>query len=283
MASFVFDGQRLAYTVYGDGPQTTVLLPGLLLSQKMQAPLARRLAARGSRVVTLDPLGHGESDRPRELWRYSMFSFAAQTVALLDHLELDQAIVGGTSLGANITLEVASQAPERVKGMVIEMPVLDNAIPACGAAFTPLLFALKFGEPAMRALARIARSVPRRPLPLLLGIGLDSISQDPAPSAAVLGGILYGRVAPDHNERRTFEAPTLVIGHSRDPVHPFSDAGMLASELPNGRLVQASSILELRLRPDRLTRKIAAFVQECWVSADGADRHADLGRIPLGR
>jgi len=58
---------------------------------------------------------------------------------------------------------------------------------------------------------------------------------------------------------------------------------MLASELPNGRLVQASSILELRLRPDRLTRKIAAFVQECWVSADGADRHADLGRIPLGR
>jgi pimeloyl-ACP methyl ester carboxylesterase len=264
MASFVFDGQRLAYTVYGDGRRTTVLLPGLLLSQKMQAPLARRLAGRGSRVVTLDPLGHGESDRPRELWRYSMFSFAAQTVALLDHLELDQAIVGGTSLGANITLEVASQAPERVRGMVVEMPVLDNAIPACGAAFTPLLFALKFGEPAMRALARGARAVPRRPLPLLLGIGLDWISQDPAPSAAVLGGILYGRVAPDHNERRTFDAPALVIGHSRDPVHPFSDAGMLASELPNGRLLRASSILELRLRPERLTRKIAAFVDECW-------------------
>jgi pimeloyl-ACP methyl ester carboxylesterase len=260
MGSFVFDGQRLAYTVYGDGPRTTVLLPGLLLSQKMQAPLARRLADSGSRVVTLDPLGHGESDRPPDMWRYSMFSFAAQTVALLDHLELDQAIVGGTSLGANITLEVASQAPERVKGMIIEMPVLDNAIPACGAAFTPLLLALKFGEPAMRVLARGARAVPRRPLPLLAGIGLDWIAQDPAPSAAVLGGILYGRVAPDHNERRTFQAPTLVIGHSRDPVHPFSDAGMLASELPNAELIQASSILELRVRPKRLTRRIAAFI-----------------------
>jgi pimeloyl-ACP methyl ester carboxylesterase len=57
MPSFQFDGQRLAYTVYGDGARTTVLLPGLLLSQKMQAPLARRLASSGTRVVTLDPLG----------------------------------------------------------------------------------------------------------------------------------------------------------------------------------------------------------------------------------
>jgi pimeloyl-ACP methyl ester carboxylesterase len=280
MASFRLDGQRLDYTVYGDGPRTTVLLPGLLLSQKMQTPLARRLASCGNRVVTLDPLGHGQSARPQEPWRYSMSSFATQTVALLDHLELDQAIIGGTSLGANITLEVASQAPERVTGMIIEMPVLDNAIPACGAAFTPLLFALKYGEPAMRALARGARAVPRQPLPFLIEITLDWFSQDPAPSASVLGGILYGRVAPDHNERQTFEAPTLVIGHPRDPLHPFSDAGMLASELPNAQLLHASSILELRLAPERLTRQIAAFVEECW----GDSRHPvdDLG-APGGR
>jgi hypothetical protein len=148
--------------------------------------------------------------------------------------------------------------------MVVEMPVLDNAIAACGAAFTPLLFALKFGEPLMRALAAAAAVIPRGPLPFLAEIGLDAISQDPAPSAAVLNGILYGRVAPDHNERCRMQAPALVIGHPRDPVHPFSDAGMLASELPNGRLVDAHSILELRMRPERLTAKIARFVQDCW-------------------
>ena len=274
MAHFRLDGQRLAYTIYGDGPRTTVLLPGLLLSQTMQTPLAHGLAAHGNRVVTLDPLGHGKSSRPREVWRYSMSSFARQTVALLDHLALDRAIVGGTSLGANITLEVASQAPERLTGMIVEMPVLDNAIPACAAAFTPLLFALKFGEPAMRLLAQGARAVPRRPLPFLAQIGLDWISQDPAPSAAVLGGILYGRVAPDHNERRTFQAPALVIGHPRDPVHPFSDAGMLVSELPNGRLIDARSILELRVRPQRLTAKIAAFVDDCWNAAGSASPRA---------
>jgi pimeloyl-ACP methyl ester carboxylesterase len=268
MATFLYEGHRLDYTVYGQGDRDLVLLPGLLLSQKMQAPLARQLARRGNRVITLDPLGHGRSDRPEEMWHYSMSSFARQTVALLDHLEVERAVVGGTSLGANITLEVASLAPERLQGMVVEMPVLDNAIPACGVAFTPLLLMLKFGRPAMGALARGASLVPRDPLPLLLQIGLDSISQDPGPSAAVLGGILYGRVAPDHNERVTFDMPALVIGHPRDPVHPFSDAGMLASELPNSRLLHASSILELRVSPKRLTNRIAEFVDQCWDEPD---------------
>jgi pimeloyl-ACP methyl ester carboxylesterase len=264
MAEFRLDGQRLAYTMYGEGPRTTILLPGLLLSQAMQAPLARSLASRGNRVVTFDPLGHGASSRPRDAWRYSITAFAEQTVALMDHLDLPSAVVGGTSLGANVTLEVAAQVPDRLAGMVIEMPVLDNAIAACGAAFTPLLFALKFGEPVMRAVATGARAVPRRRVPFLARIGLDWISQDPAPSAAVLSGILYGRAAPGHHERRAMQTPALVIGHPRDPVHPFSDAGMLASELPNARLLNAHSILELRLRPARLTNRIAAFVDRCW-------------------
>ena len=123
MGSFRYDEQRLAYTVYGDGPNPTVLMPGLLLSQKMQRRLARDLARRGNRVITFDPLGHRASDRPREMWRYSISAFARQTVALLDHLALEQAVVGGTSLGANITLEVASIASERVRGMVIEKVV----------------------------------------------------------------------------------------------------------------------------------------------------------------
>ena len=55
-----------------------------------------------------------------------------------------------------------------------------------------------------------------------------------------------------------------MIGHHRDPVHPFSDAGLLAEELPNGTLLEASSILELRLAPERLTDEIASFIEQCW-------------------
>jgi pimeloyl-ACP methyl ester carboxylesterase len=264
MPRFRHEGHSLAYTIHGKGPHTTILMPGLLLSQKMQTPLARELAGRGNRVITFDPLGHGASDRPRDMTLYSMSAFARQAVALLDHLEVEQAVVGGTSLGANVTLEIATFAPERLRGMILEMPVLDNALPAAAAAFTPLLFTLTFGEPVMKRLASAARAIPRNMAPFLVQVGLDWISQDPGPSGAVLHGILFGRTAPNKKERMTFQAPALVIGHPRDPVHPFSDADMLAGELPNARLIDANSILELRLRPARLTAKIAAFVDECW-------------------
>ena len=262
MAHFRYDGQRIAYTDYGEGPRACVLVHGLLLSQRMHGPLAQALADRGNRVINIDLLGHGVSDRPVDMWRYSMTFFAEQVVALLDHLEIDEAVVGGTSLGANVTLEVASLAPERLRGMVIEMPVLDNALLASAIAFTPMLIALTFGEPVMRGVQLAARAVPR--LPLLADIVVDGFRQDPAPSAAVLQGLFFGRTAPHRMERRTFEAPALVIGHRRDPIHPFSDAGMLADELPNGRLLEADSIVELRLAPKRLTNEIAAFVDDCW-------------------
>jgi pimeloyl-ACP methyl ester carboxylesterase len=268
MAHFRFEGQRLAYTVYGQGARPTVLAPGLLMSQKMQTPLARTLARHGNRVITFDPLGHGASDRPRQMWRYSMSEFARQALALLDHLELDEAVVGGTSLGANLTLELAAAAPERLRGMILEMPVLDHAIPACAAFFTPLLWALTIGEPVMKLVARGARAVPRDRVPFLTELWLDALGQEPGPGGAVLQGLLFGRTAPEHSVRRQIQTPALVIGHPRDPVHPFSDAGMLADELPNAVLLDANSIIELRTRPKRLTDRIAVFLDDVW-SAEG--------------
>jgi pimeloyl-ACP methyl ester carboxylesterase len=262
MPRFTHEGQRIAYTEYGDGPRTCVLIHGLLLSQKMHTPLARELAECGNRVVTIDLLGHGLSDRPRDMWRYSMGTFAEQVVALLDHLDLDEAVIAGTSLGANTTLEVAALAPERVRGMVVEMPVLDNALLGCAIAFTPLMVSLTFGEPVMKLVRRVAQAIPTRPG--LADFVLDTVRQDPGPSAAVLQGLFFARVAPPRQERRTFQAPSLVIGHRRDPVHPFSDSGMLVEELPHARLVEADSILELRLSPERLTEEIAEFLDECW-------------------
>jgi pimeloyl-ACP methyl ester carboxylesterase len=261
--TFTHAGQKLAYQVYGEGTRTFVLLPGLLLPVRMHEPLASALAERGHRVITMDPLGHGGSDRPRDMWRYSMPIFAREVVALLDHLDVDEAVVGGTSLGANITLEVASLAPSRLRGMVIEMPVLDNALLACAIAFTPLMVALTFGEPVTRPLAAGFRRVPR-----MFGhypnVFLDWVSQEPRPSASLLQGLFFGRTAPPREERKTFGMPAIVLGHPRDAIHPFSDAKMLVEELPNGRLIEAESIYELRLRPRRLTNEIAVFLDECW-------------------
>lgn len=278
MASFEHDGQRIAYAEHGAGSHAVVLLPGLLFSQRMQEPLAEALAARGNRVITMDPLGHGRSDRPRDMWRYSMSSFGSQVIGLLDHLELEQAVVGGASLGANVTLEVAAAAPERLRGMVLEMPVLDNALLGCAIGFTPLLVSLTFGEPAMKLVQRVARRIPRAPLPFIPEILLDWVSQDPGPSAAVLQGLFFGRIAPHRDVRRTFTTPSLVIGHRRDPIHPFSDADMLVQELEHGRLLNADSILELRTNPERLTGEIGDFLDDCWRPRRAARRRPPRSR-----
>jgi pimeloyl-ACP methyl ester carboxylesterase len=277
MPYFKHEGHRLAYTEYGGPPKGAaaangardarrplILLHGLLLSQEMHRPLAEALAARGNHVVTLDLLGHGRSDRPRDMWEYSMAIFGRQVLGLMDHLGFDEAAVMGTSLGANAALEVAAQSPERLRGMVIEMPVLDNGLLSSALTFTPLLVMLTFGEPVMKTVARAARAVPRGLLPHLGNVALDVVRQEPGPGGALMQGLFFGRVAPPRSERRKFEMRTLVLGHQRDPVHPFSDAGMLAGEMPNARLLEADSLLELRVRPDRLTAEIGDFLDELW-------------------
>jgi pimeloyl-ACP methyl ester carboxylesterase len=273
---FEHEGRRLAYTVYGEGPRTTVLLHGLLLSQKMHRPLAHALAREGNRVVTLDLLGHGRSDRPRDMGAYSMPFFGEQVIGLLDHLEVDEAVLAGTSLGANTTLEAAAAHPERVRGMVVEMPVLDNALLGCAIAFTPLMCALTFGEPVMKGVSWITRKVPTGGS-WGADVLLDTVRQQPGPSAAVLQGLFFGRVAPHRDIRRTIAAPALVIGHDRDPVHPFSDSDALVEELPNARLLRADSLLELRLTPERLTTEITQFLDSCWKPRRRAQKRRAAG------
>ncbi len=131
-------------------------------------------------------------------------------------------------------------------------------------AFTPLLVALTFGEPVMKLLARTTRAVPRRLVPHYGNVMLDLVRQEPGPSGALLQGLFFGRIAPPRSERATFTTPTLVLGHPRDPVHPFSDAGMLAKEMPNAKLLEANSLVELRMQPERLTGEIAAFIDGLW-------------------
>lgn len=109
-----------------------------------------------------------------------MATFAEQTVALLDHLEIDEAVVGRTSLGANVALEAAVLAPERLRGLVLEMPVLEGGYVAAMFLFPPAIVAIRAGARVLRPLGAIARRVPRGAT--ALGDSLLSwASQDPMP------------------------------------------------------------------------------------------------------
>jgi pimeloyl-ACP methyl ester carboxylesterase len=262
MAEFRYEGFRLHYEEFGTGDRPLVLVHGLLMNGRMFAHLAPEMAERGNRVLCIDLLGHGRSDRPEELVRYSMPLFARQVVALLDHLELEEAVVGGTSLGANVTLQAGARHPDRLRGMFIEMPVLDNALAAVAAIFAPMFLALRFGKPVFEVVSMIASRIPRTNY--IVDMGLDWLRQRPGPSVSVLEGLLLGETAPHKEERRKLEQPALIVGHGGEPLHPFSDSDMLAQELRNARLVEANSIIEWRLSPERLDGELAAFLDDVW-------------------
>lgn len=263
------DDLRIEFTEYGSGPSWVLLVPSQLMPRRMHQPLARKLAATGAHVVTVDLLGHGRSDRPDDPMLYSTAAFADQVVALLDHLGAERAVLGGTSLGANVALEVAVTAPDRVQGLLIEAPVLDNAVEAGLLTFTPLLLAARFLPVTVTATRVLSRMVPRGVVPFWVGIGLDTLDQRPAAMAAALHGIFFGRLAPPAVERSQIDVPALVVGHPGDLLHPVADATMLAEELTGARYVAARNVLEWRARPERLDALAFAFVRECFESRGG--------------
>ena len=150
------------------------------------------------------------------------------------------------------------------------MPVLEDALLGAALIFTPMLLGLRLGKPLLTALSQALQRVPRTHY--LVDILLDWLRRDPDASRAVLEGILYAGAAPPPEERQRIEQPALVIGHPNDPLHPFSDAGMLVEEMPNARLVDANSIFEWRVTPARLNDELARFLDEVFAEAQQRER-----------
>ena len=279
--SFQVGSHRLHYERHGEGTHALVFLHGLLLDSQMNRRLAADLAERGHQVVLLDLPGHGRSDKPRHASAHRIDSYAHYVVALLDELGVDQAVVGGVSLGANVGLQVAVQAPDRVRGLVIEMPVLEWAVPGAAMVFLPLLLGVHYAAPVVRAVAAITRRIPRTTIAPLDSF-VSVLTAEPDEAAAVLHGMLVGPITPTYEDRQAISAPTLVIGHKIDFIHPFTDADHLARQLPHARLVEAHSIVEMRVSPDRLTNEIAAFLDDVWADQKSARIRRGRSRAASG-
>jgi pimeloyl-ACP methyl ester carboxylesterase/predicted glycosyltransferase len=117
------DGLRLFHEVYGEGEETIFLAPtwSLIHSRhwKMQIPYF----ARHFRVVTMDGLGNGRSDRCRDPRRYGAAEFARDCLAVMDATGTERAVMVGLSWGAQYLLETARLAPERLAGVAFIGPL----------------------------------------------------------------------------------------------------------------------------------------------------------------
>ena len=116
--SAVFGEYRLAYDVTGEGP-SVVLVPGGMMHRGRWHALGYvdRLARR-YRVVAMDPLGHGDSDRPRVPEAYDLVSCAEHVIAVLDDLGVERAAAWGYSRGGAIVAALLAHRPARLWAVV---------------------------------------------------------------------------------------------------------------------------------------------------------------------
>jgi pimeloyl-ACP methyl ester carboxylesterase len=113
-------GFGISYDDVGEGP-AIVLVSGFSQSggDWWELGYVDRLVALGRRVLVVDPLGHGSSDRPHDPDAYRWPGVALDVVAAMDSAGVPQAILWGFSRGATLAACVASERPDRVLGLIL--------------------------------------------------------------------------------------------------------------------------------------------------------------------
>ncbi len=229
------NGISLAYGDRGKG-LPLVLIHGFPLCRKMWRPQAEALDKAGCRVITPDLRGFGESGLTTD--SVSMDTYADDIVALLDHLGLDQAVVGGMSMGGYVLMNLLERYPERVAAalFIVTKAGGDDVV----------------GKVRRTALAEACRDQGSLPVaeafrgllfvPEILADNPDLVAEvfgwmratDPRGAAAALIAM---------RERKDcipllagFSQPALVIGAELDQAAPVEHSRIIAEALPDADL-----------------------------------------------
>lgn len=229
------NGISLAYDDAGSGP-AVVLIHGFPLCRKLWRPQTEALAAAGYRVITPDLRGFGESEAPDG--PYTMSVFADDVAALLDHLGIERAVIGGMSMGGYVLLNflerhpqraaaamflvtraAADDEPGRMRRSSLASEVAAGRSQVVTDAFEGILFAGDTPHARPKLVAEVKAWMTA------------------TPPRGLAGGLLAMRDRKDYVDLLpTFSLPALVLGAGQDRAVPLDHSRVLVKGLPNARL-----------------------------------------------
>jgi pimeloyl-ACP methyl ester carboxylesterase len=247
----------IAYDDEGSGVALVLLHSGSCDRRMWKAQAA--VLASSYRVVRPDLRGFGQTPLP-----FDAYSFAADVVALLDHLAVERAAFVGSSLGGGVALELAARSPERVISLVLLCPAFRGVgrTPAADAfaaeedqlltsgdmdAAVELNVSTWLGPEAAEECRDFVREMQRHSLEMQLAA--ESRKQAPRPT-------------PVEVELRRISVPTLVVSGGRDMDHFQYVAKHLAGSIPGARLQHLAWAAHLPSleRPDEITDLISDYL-----------------------
>jgi len=181
----------LSVTERGPGPAVVLLhgFPEIGYSWRHQI---EALADAGYRVIAPDQRGYGWSDAPDDVAAYDIFHLVGDVVGLLDHYEIDDAVVVGHDWGALIAPWVGLMRPDRVRALALlsvpyqprrDVSVIDHlrATDPDG----PFDYILAFQEPGIDALFADPIASLRRVYWSQSGARPDDFKRDDEPPAGL--------------------------------------------------------------------------------------------------
>ena len=248
----------------GVGDDVVVFVHGHPFNRTMWAPQYAAVRAEGWRVVAPDLRGYGASTVTAGT--VTLDVFAADLVAVLDHLAIERVVLVGLSMGGQIAMEFARRTPERLRGLVL------------AATFPqPETADRRARRQAMadRLLAEGMAGYADEVLPWMLAPA--SLAARPAVGDAVLrmmrttdprgaAAALRGRAErPDYRPVLDQVAvPALVVVGSADVFTTRGDADDMARRLAGGRLVWLEGIGHMPNleAPERFNQELVAFLRQ---------------------
>jgi 3-oxoadipate enol-lactonase len=231
----VINGITLSYDDTGSGP-ALLLIHGFPLSRRMWYPQVKALAAAGFRVITPDLRGFGESDSPDG--PYSIELFADDMAALLDHLGIAEAVIGGMSMGGYVLFNLL----ERHRSLVRAACFITTRAAADDDAgkerrLTMAREVKKFGPhlaaDAFEKMLFAEESLAGRPK-LVAEVYSWMTAND---SRGIAGGLLAMRERREYlSLLESFSVPALAIGAEGDKAAPPENTRAIAAGIPGCRL-----------------------------------------------
>lgn len=243
------DGLQVHYKLVGEDGRTFVLLHGFAASVFSWRKVMEPLSEMGT-VVAFDRPAFGLTERPMrgEFGETNPYSPEAQvelTVALMDELGVEKAVLVGHSAGGTIAVLTALRYPERVEALVLEDAAIyeQGGTPAWLRPFLVTPCMGRLGPFLVRTITMWGEAVIRRAWDDPDKITLELISGYKKPlQAENWDRALWEFVLASHPlglEERLDEVsvPTLVITGERDRIVPTRNSERLAAELPQAQLV----------------------------------------------
>lgn len=235
MANVTTVAGRLYVDDRGEGPPI-VLWPSLLCDGTLFREQKDELA-RDHRVLTIDPPGHGRSERAGHV--FTLDECAEAELQVLDAFGLDEVVLGGLSWGGMTALRVALRAPERVRALVLLDTSADAESPRVLPQYRLMLEVFRLFGPVGPLVPAIQKKMfsPRtlRSRPEVAGEFLSRLRTfDRVGVCEAVEAVIFERRSIQ-DEIGRIEAPALVACGADDVSTPPFRSERIAQKLPNAR------------------------------------------------